>query len=511
MSHQDTKRIAKNTIFLYVRMIITMLITLYTSRVILNVLGVEDYGVYNIIAGIVVLLAFLQTAMTNASQRYITYELGKGELESVKKVFSMSMTTHITISLLIFFLAETIGLWFINTQLNIPANRMLAANWVYQFSILTFIVNLIRIPYNASIIAYENMSFYAYISIIESILKLLIVYVLCISPSDKLILYAILLCGVAIICTFIYKIYCCKKFLTCNYTYFWDKKLYWQLMRFSGWTMLGGISNVSAQQGGNILLNMYNGVVSNAAFGIANQVSYAVYAFSSNFQIAFNPQITKLHAVGDSLHLNNLVNKASLFSYYLMLLFAVPFMINTEIILKLWLKNVPEYTVGFCQLMVVYQLIDAFQAPLNTLIFSTGKIKNYNIWLSALIFCNIPLSLYLLSIGKSPYYVLGIRAGINLLTAIIRVVYVRYFMNFPSLYYFLHVVLKILAVTVLAFSGSIWVKMNLNSDTGGFILSSLIAIIITGIVVYWIGIGKTERSFFHSILKKYLRIDRIYE
>lgn len=265
--------------------------------------------------------------------------------------------------------------------------------------------------------------------------------------------------------------------------------------------MLGGISNVSAQQGGNILLNMYNGVVSNAAFGIANQVSYAVYAFSSNFQIAFNPQITKLHAVGDSLHLNNLVNKASLFSYYLMLLFAVPFMINTEIILKLWLKNVPEYTVGFCQLMVVYQLIDAFQAPLNTLIFSTGKIKNYNIWLSALIFCNIPLSLYLLSIGKSPYYVLGIRAGINLLTAIIRVVYVRYFMNFPSLYYFLHVVLKILAVTVLAFSGSIWVKMNLNSDTGGFILSSLIAIIITGIVVYWIGIGKTERSFFHSILK----------
>ena len=507
MSHQDTKRIAKNTIFLYVRMIITMLITLYTSRVILNVLGVEDYGVYNIIAGIVVLLAFLQTAMTNASQRYITYELGKGELESVKKVFSMSMTTHITISLLIFFLAETIGLWFINTQLNIPANRMLAANWVYQFSILTFIVNLIRIPYNASIIAYENMSFYAYISIIESILKLLIVYVLCISPSDKLILYAILLCGVAIICTFIYKIYCCKKFLTCNYTYFWDKKLYWQLMRFSGWTMLGGISNVSAQQGGNILLNMYNGVVSNAAFGIANQVSYAVYAFSSNFQIAFNPQITKLHAVGDSLHLNNLVNKASLFSYYLMLLFAVPFMINTEIILKLWLKNVPEYTVGFCQLMVVYQLIDAFQAPLNTLIFSTGKIKNYNIWLSALIFCNIPLSLYLLSIGKSPYYVLGIRAGINLLTAIIRVVYVRYFMNFP----FLHVVLKILAVTVLAFSGSIWVKMNLNSDTGGFILSSLIAIIITGIVVYWIGIGKTERSFFHSILKKYLRIVRIYE
>ena len=505
MSHQDTKRIAKNTIFLYVRMIITMLITLYTSRVILNVLGVEDYGVYNIIAGIVVLLAFLQTAMTNASQRYITYELGKGELESVKKVFSMSMTTHITISLLIFFLAETIGLWFINTQLNIPANRMLAANWVYQFSILTFIVNLIRIPYNASIIAYENMSFYAYISIIESILKLLIVYVLCISPSDKLILYAILLCGVAIICTFIYKIYCCKKFLTCNYTYFWDKKLYWQLMRFSGWTMLGGISNVSAQQGGNILLNMYNGVVSNAAFGIANQVSYAVYAFSSNFQIAFNPQITKLHAVGDSLHLNNLVNKASLFSYYLMLLFAVPFMINTEIILKLWLKNVPEYTVGFCQLM------DAFQAPLNTLIFSTGKIKNYNIWLSALIFCNIPLSLYLLSIGKSPYYVLGIRAGINLLTAIIRVVYVRYFMNFPSLYYFLHVVLKILAVTVLAFSGSIWVKMNLNSDTGGFILSSLIAIIITGIVVYWIGIGKTERSFFHSILKKYLRIVRIYE
>lgn len=502
MPHQDTQRIVRNTMFLYVRMIITMLITLYTSRVILNVLGVIDYGIYNLIAGIVVLLAFLQTAMTNASQRYITYELGKGDLESVKRIFSMSMTTHITISLFIFFLSETVGLWFINTHLNIPADRISVANWVYQLSILTFIVNIIRIPYNASIIAYENMSFYAYVSIVESVLKLLIVYILCVSSIDKLLLYAALLLGVSVVCVFIYKIYCCGKFSTCCYSFFWNKDLYWKLMSFSGWTMLGGISNVSAQQGGNIILNMYNGLISNAAFGIANQVSYAIYAFSSNFQIAFNPQITKLYAVGDSVRLNNLINKASLFSYYLMLLLAIPFMINMEMVLNLWLKNVPEYAVGFCQLMIVYQLIDAFQAPLNTLIFSTGRIRNYNIWLSLLIFCNIPLSLYLLSIGKSPYYVLGIRAGINLLTVIVRIVYVRYFINFPSVYYLLHVVLRILPVTVLAFIASFWVKENMNNEISGFIYTTVISILITAILIYLIGIGKIDRSYIHSVIRK---------
>ena len=497
MSHQDTKRIAKNTIFLYVRMIITMLITLYTSRVILNVLGVEDYGVYNIIAGIVVLLAFLQTAMTNASQRYITYELGKGELESVKKVFSMSMTTHITISLLIFFLAETIGLWFINTQLNIPANRMLAANWVYQFSILTFIVNLIRIPYNASIIAYENMSFYAYISIIESILKLLIVYVLCISPSDKLILYAILLCGVAIICTFIYKIYCCKKFLTCNYTYFWDKKLYWQLMRFSGWTMLGGISNVSAQQGGNILLNMYNGVVSNAAFGIANQVSYAVYAFSSNFQIAFNPQITKLHAVGDSLHLNNLVNKASLFSYYLMLLFAVPFMINTEIILKLWLKNVPDYAAVFVRLSLILAICDAVSLPLVTLQQATGKLRNYQLVVGVLHMLNFPISLLFLYIDFEPSIVYYIAIILSVISLYARLIMQRRLIGISIVMFHKKVLSRICLVGVLNFFSLTLLRKYAENQYVSIVIAFLCSLILSIIV----GLNKSEINYFITKIK----------
>ena len=489
-------------------MIGIMLVSLYTTRVVLNYLGVEDFGIYNVVGGIVALLGFLQSAMINASQRFIIFELGKGDNEQLKKTFSMSMTSHISIALLILVLAETIGLWFVNTQLNIADERMNAVNWLYQFSVLTFIINIIQVPYSALIIAHEKMSFYAYISISDAFLRLAVVFLLPIISFDKLSVYGGLMFLVPLISTTIYKVYCNKKFNVSKYKFNWDKKLYWQLMSFSGWSMLGGIANVTARQGGNILLNIYSGLIANAALGIANQVSAAVSAFASNLLMAFNPQTIKYYAMGDKDNMHKMIFRASSFSFYLVLLIAIPFFLNTDIILHLWLKNVPQYTITFCQLMIVYQLIDMIQAPLETSITATGNIKFYQIWLSSLLILNLPVSWYLLNIGWSPYWLLIIRVGLNFISAIIRTVFVKYFVNFPSWKYFTEVVCKSLIVTIVSYTLSLFIKECFNAGISGFVYTTMISIAITSLIIYLIGIHKTEREFINGLFLKVMRINQ---
>lgn len=295
----NNKRIAKNTMMLYIRMLLSMIVSLYTSRVVLNILGVEDYGIYNVVGGVVVLFSFLNNAMASATQRFLNFELGRGDVLEVKRIFSISMTSYICIALLVLFLSETVGLWFFNTQLNIPSSRIDAASWVYQMSIFTFCFSILRIPYNASVIAYERMSFFAYISIIEVLMKLLIVYLLVLGSIDKLILYAILIFVVTVLVNAIYQFYCKHMFEICTYSFFWDKILFKKIIGFSGWSLFGSLANMSAQQGVNFLLNIFYGVTVNAAVGIANQVSSAIYAFISNFQTAFNPQLIKSYASGE--------------------------------------------------------------------------------------------------------------------------------------------------------------------------------------------------------------------
>ena len=477
-----------------------MLVTLYTSRVVLNVLGIDDFGIYNLIGGIVVLVGFLQRAMTSATQRFITYELGRGDIDKIKKTFSMSMTCHISIAILVFFLAETVGLWFVNTQIIIPVERLTAANWVYQFSVFAFIVNIIRVPYNATIIAYEEMSFYAYLSIIEAILKLAVVFLLTFVSFDKLSAYGVMIFIVPFFITLVYKFYCNNKFKLTKYKFEWDKKLYWKLMSFSGWSMWGGVGVIGMQQGGNILLDIFSGVVANAALGIAHQVGAAVSNLSSSLLLAFQPQIIKTFAKDDSGNTHRLVFLAASFSYYLILIFAVPFLLNTEIILQLWLKNVPDYAVIFCQLIVLYNMIDIIQAPLITNILATGNIKVYEIWLNALLILNIPISWYLLSIGLPVYWVLLVRVGINFISSVIRTIYVKYFVNFPSWKYVVNVVGKALLVTAISFSLSLLIKGTFNAGISGFIYTTLISVTITALVVYLIGINKNERTFINGLI-----------
>ena len=502
MPSENTRRIAKNTVMLYIRMLLIMAVTLYTSRVVLNVLGVEDFGIYNVVGGIVVMFSFLNGAMATSTQRFLSFSLGKNDQEQVARVFSMSMTTHISIALIVLLLAETFGLWIFYRYLNIPPERMGAAQWVYQLSVLTFCISIIRVPYNAGIIAYERMSFYAYISIVEVCLKLGMVILLQYLGSDKLILYALLTTGIV---TFIYKLYCCKTFSVCRYHYFWDKHLYKELISFSGWSLFGSAANVGVQQGINILLNVFFGVVTNAALGIANQVSSAVSQLVGNFQTAFNPALVKSYASGDYSYFVRLIFQTSRFSYFLLFIIALPLYLCMPFVLKVWLDIVPEYTVVFCRWMLVFVLIDAVSAPLWISVQAIGKIRSYQLLMSALIFLNIPLSWLLLRLGKDAEWVMQVRVGINLLTFICRIIYLQKRKVISSYLYLREVISPVVLVSVLSVPLPLWIGCN-YSGLKGFLLLSGVSVILSGVAIWFLGLRKSERDFIWTSFRNKLRI-----
>ena len=496
---ENNKRIAKNTAMLYIRMLLIMAVTLYTSRVVLEVLGVEDFGIYNIVGGVVVLFSFINNAMATATQRFLNFELGRNDIKEVGRVFSMSMTAHISIALLVLLLAETIGLWFLLTQMNIPDGRMNAAVWCYQFSILTTCVQIIRVPYNACIIAYERMSFYAYISILEVILKLLIVFLLTIGGLDKLILYSILMFLVTVAVCYAYKIVCNRNFNISRYSFFWDKTLYKKLMSFSGWSLFGSAATVGAQQGLNILLNIFCGVTVNAAMGIANQVSHAVYSFVSNFQVAFNPQIVKLYAAKEYSYFNDMLFRASKFSYFLLFLISFPILINCNFLFSLWLKDVPDYAVLFSQLIICSLLIESLAAPFWMAVQAIGRIRNYQLLISVIILMNIPLGYVSLKLGMSPVSILIIRLLVGLLTYIARVVYLKRCITFSLWKYTKDVVFVIIYVTALSLPLPIWINNRLSS-WNALLVTTLLSLIITCLIIYLIGMNKIEKKIVWNII-----------
>ena len=314
----NNSRIAKNTLFLYVRLIATLLVSLYTSRVILSALGFADYGLYNVVGGIVVMFSFINSGMVQASQRFMAYEMGQGNEENLKSVFATTNTIHFIIAGVILLLAETVGLWFLNTQMNIDPLRMVAANWVYQLSVFTFLIGVISVPYNAALIAHEHMNVFAYFSIIEVLLKLLIVFVVQWSETDKLILYGFLVLLVAIINRLLYNGYCYTKFEECKFSFRYDKRYFWKILSFAGWSFVGNIGFSFKKQGVNILINIFFGTVVNAARGIAYQVSGIISQFSSSFQMAIIPQIVKQYAAGNINQMLSLAYRGSKYSFYLL-------------------------------------------------------------------------------------------------------------------------------------------------------------------------------------------------
>lgn len=500
-SISNNKRIAKNTVFLYLRMLLIMAVTLYTSRVYLKVLGETDFGIYNIVGGVIVMLSFISSSMATSTQRFLNFEMGRNNPENVRKVFSTSVIIYLFFSLCILIVGETLGLWFLNTQMNIPAERMVAANWVYHFTLVGLIANLLRVPYNATIIANERMNFYAYFSILEAFLKLGIAFMLLIwNDVDKLILLSALSAAVFMIITFSYKLYCNRHFMSSRFQAIWDKSVLKQLLGFSGWSLLGSAANMGATQGNNIIINIFCGVGVNAAIGVATQLISGINQLVGNFQMAFTPQLVKLYASDNREEFIRLVFRSSRFSYYLLLVMSIPAMLCMEFILDLWLDEVPQYTADFCRLILVYSLLDAISAPLWLSVQATGKIRNYQILMSILIAINLPLSYWALKEGMSPLSVWVIRVGINAITYMTRIVYLRGLIQLPSRRYVKDVVFTASVVTLLSVPLPYW----LNGRLGGWsnlLAVTLLSICTTLVVICLFGLKKDEKKYVYQTIK----------
>ena len=402
---QDTtsnnKRIAKNTIMLYIRMFISMLVGLYTSRVVLATLGVEDYGIYGVVGGVVGMMGFLNASMSGATSRFLTFELGKGDKERLAKTFSSALIVHIGIAIVVLILAETVGLWFLSNKLNIPAERMQAAHWVYQLSILSAMFGITQVPYNAGIIAHEKMDVYAYVEILNVSLKLLIVYLLCIGNFDKLILYASLMLAVSILIMMVYRIYAIRQFPEAHFHWIWDKTYLRPLLSFSGWDLYGNACVIARQQGTNFLINIFYGVVYNAASGIATTVQGTISGLAFNIILAFRPQIIKQYAKGNVEDMSKLVGNAVCFTTILFGCMSIPLILETHYIMKAWLGVIPEKSEIFCQILLIASFLGLLNNIWNTCIHATGKIKEISIFSGTFFLISLPI-IYVVFQFKAP-------------------------------------------------------------------------------------------------------------
>ena len=392
---ENNKRIAKNTIALYVRMLFMMAISLYTNRVVLEKLGVIDYGIYNVVGGIVVMLGFLSGCMSNSVQRYLSFEIGKNDKERVNKIFNASVFVHLGIAAFVLLAMEIGGLWYLNQQMNIPPERLSAANWVFQCSLCVTLFTIMQVPYNAMIISKEKMGIYAYISIIEAVLKLLIVYLLVITPYDRLKLYSVLTMVVSVFILIAYQIYCKRNFEETKFYFVKEWNLFKELISFSGWNMLSEMAWSFTGPGVSLILNAFYGPIVNAAKGVADQVNGAVARFAMNFQTAVNPQLIKQYAAGDIEGMTVLLFRGTRFSFFLLFVLSLPLILEMDYVLHLWLANVPEYATEFCQLTLINSIFVFSNNLLPKIAWAYGKIRNYQIIISFVLFLNFPLSILL--------------------------------------------------------------------------------------------------------------------
>ena len=505
-STTSNKRIARNTVMLYVRMLLLMLVTLYTSRVVLRELGVEDFGLYSIVGSVVIFLGFINNSMTGATQRFLSYYQGKGDKEELNVVFNSVFASQAIISLTIFVAGETLGLLYISNYLNIDPSKTGAAHIVYQFSLLSFVYKTLTVPYTSAIISNEKMGAFTIISIAEVLLQLAVVLSLKFIPSNKLIAYSALLFVTVIITQSLYQIYCKRHFEECEIKRNWEKKHIKDIFSFSGWNLLGSLAQVTVSQGTNIILNAFFGVVVNAAKGIAAQVSGATTALSGNFQKALNPQIIKRYSSGQFESMHKLVIKGTKLGFYLLLIVFVPIFFNMEQVLTIWLTTVPEYSVGFCKLIIIYTLISVLSNSLMTSALATGKIRRYEIIISLINFCNIPLSLIALYIYPNPLVTMVVTIVVGIAVFIGRLVLTSNLIRLSKMKFFTNAILPILLTTVTTMIICHFANMECAPDEyGKLILNISMLFAITAICISLIGLSKSEKMFALNIIKKRLR------
>lgn len=476
-------------------MFLTMLISLYTSRVILQVLGVEDYGIYNVVGGVIAMMGVMNSAMAVATQRYLTFELGRNNIERLNLVFNVSIIIYLLLSGIVLLLAETAGLWFLNTQLVIPEERIVAANWVYQFSIISCIIGLLLAPYNASIIAHEEMSAYAYVSIADSVLKLAIVYLLLISQFDKLISYGFLHLIVVTLIAGCYYIFCRTKFKECKFSFLFDKSLFKELLSYSGWNIFGSAASLVKGQGINILLNMFFNPAVNAARGIAYQVNSVVSLFFTNFYTAVRPQIIKYYSQNDFNNMLLLVFRSTKLICFLIVLISFPIIIEAPFILRLWLGVLPDYVVPFVRIIIIITMIDSMSHPLMTTAHATGRIKIYQFVVGMMNILILPFAYVALRFGCGPVSVFLISLAMSVLCFAARLLVVRMLVHFPIKKYVLKSLLPCFFVAILSFLPPLISHLTLPNGILSIIITVILSVLSTFVCIFFIGLDCNEKKF----------------
>lgn len=490
----NNKRIAKNTLLLYIRTLLLVIISLYTSRVVLEVLGVEDYGIYNVVGGVVSMFSMISGSLSSSISRYITFELGRGDIEKLRSVFSSSVNIQVGIALLVFVLGEVAGKWFIDHYINLPIDRLEAASCVLHCSLVMFCINLISLPYNASIIAHEHMKAFAHVSILEGILKLLICYLIVKSPFDKLVSYSLLLVIVALIIRIIYGVYCKRYFAECHYKWIYNPKLLKEMMGFAGWSFMTNVCYILNTQGVNILINMFFGVALNAARGIATQVDGIIMQFVGNFTMAINPQITKSYAIGEKKEMFNLVCRGAKFGYYMLLFLALPLLLETEFVLNIWLKEVPDYTVIFLRLTIIASMINTLGNTGYTACMATGTLKRYVLVISSVGFLVFPLTWIAFKLGlpvESAYIAFIIVYAIVL---IVRLYLMKGLIAFPPTMFVKNVILSIFVVSVTSVLLPITFYHMMSESFLRFVTTCIVCTLSSGTSIYFLGLTIHEKK-----------------
>ena len=496
----NNKRIAKNTLVLYVRMLFLMAINLYTSRLVLATLGITDYGIYNVVGGFVTLFTMVSGTMATATQRFLSFEIGKGTQENITRLFSTSIMIHLILGVIIIIIAETIGLWFLNYKMVFPPERYYAANWVFQFSVLTLVINVLSVPYNASIIAYERMKAFAFLGILEAIAKLLIVYLIAFSPYDRLIVYAFLLMIVAISIRAIYGIYVSRNFQYCRFNWTMDREYRQRLLSFISYNFIGSISGIAKTQGINVVLNLFFGAAVNAARGIAVQVLHAVSGFVSNFQLAMNPQIVKLYASGNKEEMYNLMCRGCKFSYLLMLMLSLPIAMEAPYILNLWLVEVPEYTVVFVRLTLAITLVDTLSQPMVTSLLATGNVKRYQLINGTYFLMTVPVIYVVLRLGYPPETAFVASLMFSIGGHFMRLYLISQAIGFSIFDYINRVTLRVLLVSILSVLIPCMIQPLKGENFACFLADCVISFISVSIFSYLVALNRQEQLILKTIV-----------
>ena len=491
----NNRRVAKNTIYLYFRMLLIFLVGLYTSRIVLSTLGISDYGLYNVVGGVVSIFAFLNATLSSSTQRFLTFELGTGDNLKLKRVFSTSLLIHILLIVFVLILAETVGLWFVKCKLNIEPGREVAALWVYQFSIIATCVQIFQLPFMSTLIAHEKMSIYAYISIIEVVAKLLIVYVLQVSSCDKLILYGFLYLIVIVLISTTYIVYCTKKFSEARISLKSERPLFKQMLSFSGWNLIGSVASVCNNQVINILFNLFFGTVVNAARGVAYQVYGMINQFASNFQVAVKPQVIKYYANGQMKEMKDLVFNSAKYSGFLLLFLSIPVFLEIDPLLSLWLGKYPDYTNTFVRIILCQMVITSMTGPLMMVVHASGYLKNVGITAGGMYLLVLPISYVCLKLGSTPIVPLIVYAIGTLIEPLLYLLWMNHYIGFPILDFYKEVYSKVLGLGLMMFIPALITHHYLTVDSNilRVLIVGCVSVICSGFVVLKWGIDESHR------------------